>query len=51
MLFLVLDEVVVGGGDVCFCGALEAEGVFAVGDDADDFCGESAGAHFVDYGL
>ena len=51
MLFLILDEVVVLGGDICAGGALEAEGVFAVGDYPDDLSGEGSRANFVDYCL
>lgn len=51
LLFLVLDEVVVVRGDGGAGGALQAEGVFAVGDDADDLGGECAVGGFVDHGL
>lgn len=44
----VLEQVVVGGGDGCAAGALEAKGVFAVGEDADDGCREGVGVDGVD---
>lgn len=51
ILFLVLHEVMVLGWDVGLVGALEAVGVLAVRDDADNACGQLAGACLVNDSL
>lgn len=52
MALFVFHEVVIRGWDVGFLGALQAVGVFAVGDDADDGCvREGGGVAGIDEGL